>query len=99
MTNDPKSNLERALAAYRKLHKEVRGSYPSSSDLDLKALNEKIEALLDEKDRIDYSDPDPDDDFYDDFYDEMDGDHESALASAGFGTDEDYGCYGDDGDF
>ena len=24
----------------------------------------------------------------------MDGDHESALASAGFGTDEDYGCYG-----
>jgi hypothetical protein len=28
-------------------------------------------------------------------YDEgMDGDHESALASAGFGTDEDYGYYG-----
>jgi len=25
----------------------------------------------------------------------MDGDHESALASAGFGTDEDYGYYGD----
>ena len=24
------------------------------------------------------------------------GDHESALASAGFGTDEDYGCYGGD---
>jgi len=23
----------------------------------------------------------------------MDGDHESALASAGFGTDEDYGCF------
>ena len=30
-----------------------------------------------------------------DEYDEsMDGDHESALASAGWGTDEDYGCYG-----
>ena len=30
-----------------------------------------------------------------DNYDEsMDGDHESALASAGWGTDEDYGCYG-----
>jgi hypothetical protein len=29
-----------------------------------------------------------------DEYDEsMDGDHESALASAGWGTDEDYGCY------
>ena len=25
----------------------------------------------------------------------MDGDHESALASAGFGTNEDYGCYGE----
>lgn len=25
--------------------------------------------------------------------DDMDGDHESALASAGFGTDEDYGCF------
>jgi len=23
----------------------------------------------------------------------MDGDHDSAMASAGFGTDEDYGCY------
>lgn len=29
----------------------------------------------------------------------MDGDHESALASAGFGTDEDYGDYGAGGDF
>ena len=26
----------------------------------------------------------------------MDGDHESALASVGWGTDEDYGYYGDD---
>jgi hypothetical protein len=39
-------------------------------------------------------------DFYedaDDSYDDsMDGDHESALSSAGWGTDEDYGHYGDD---
>jgi len=28
--------------------------------------------------------------------DHMDGDTESALASAGYGTDEDYRCYGDD---
>lgn len=44
-------------------------------------------------------------DMYDDFReaedsimdvdDSMDGDHASALASAGFGTDEDYGYYGD----
>jgi hypothetical protein len=26
----------------------------------------------------------------------MDGDHDSAMASAGFGTDEDYGYYGDE---
>lgn len=26
----------------------------------------------------------------------MDGDHDSAMASAGFGTDEDYGYYGED---
>ena len=31
-----------------------------------------------------------------DYDDSMDGDHESALASAGFGTDEDYGYYGGD---
>ena len=30
----------------------------------------------------------------DDYGESMDGDHESALASAGWGTDEDYGCYG-----
>jgi len=28
--------------------------------------------------------------------DPMDGDHETGLASAGFGRDEDYGFYGDD---
>ena len=30
------------------------------------------------------------------FDDSMDGDHESALASAGWGTDEDYGYFGDE---
>ena len=33
----------------------------------------------------------------DDYYDEsMDGDFDSAMASAGYGTDEDYGYYGDE---
>jgi hypothetical protein len=32
----------------------------------------------------------------DSFDDSMDGDHESGLASCGWGTDEDYGYYGDD---
>ena len=38
-------------------------------------------------------DGDSPDEEYDD---SMDGDHESALASAGWGTDEDYGYYGDE---
>ena len=32
----------------------------------------------------------------DDYDDSMDGDHDSAMASAGFGTDEDYGYYGEE---
>jgi len=32
----------------------------------------------------------------DDYDDSMDGDPESALASAGWGTDEDYGYYGEE---
>lgn len=35
----------------------------------------------------------------DDIDDSMDGDHQSALASAGWGTDEDYGGYDDYGDY
>lgn len=38
-------------------------------------------------------DPDRDPDEYDD---SMDGDFDSAMASAGYGTDEDYGYYGDE---
>jgi hypothetical protein len=37
--------------------------------------------------------PDPDESFYDD---SMDGDFDSAMASAGLGTDEDYGYYGEE---
>lgn len=36
-------------------------------------------------------------DDYNDYYDDsMDGDHDSAMTSCGWGTDEDYGHYGDD---
>jgi hypothetical protein len=31
-----------------------------------------------------------------DFNESMDGDHDSAMTSCGWGTDEDYGSYGDD---
>lgn len=52
----------------------------------------------------DYSDYNDDRDFDDEnsgevdweYDDSMDGDHDSAMTSAGWGTDEDYGCYGDD---
>ena len=36
-----------------------------------------------------------DGDRLDDYDDSMDGDFDSAMASAGYGTDEDYGYYGD----
>lgn len=32
----------------------------------------------------------------DSYDDSMDGDFDTAMASAGYGTDEDYGYYGDD---
>jgi hypothetical protein len=35
-------------------------------------------------------------DYDPDLPEDMDGDHASALASAGWGTDEDYGYYGGD---
>ena len=36
-------------------------------------------------------------DDHDDFFDEsMDGDHDSAMESAGWGTEEDYGYFGED---
>jgi len=33
---------------------------------------------------------------YDDYNDDMDGDHDSAMTSCGWGTDEDYGYFGED---
>ena len=40
-----------------------------------------------------------DEEWADNYDDSMDGDHESGLASAGWGTDEDYGFYGDSADY
>lgn len=39
------------------------------------------------------TDPDDEDVFDVDYDESMDGDFDSAMASAGWGTDEDYGCY------
>lgn len=44
-----------------------------------------------------YKDRQAEYDDHDDYYDDsMDGDHDSAMTSCGWGTDEDYGYYGDD---
>lgn len=51
----------------------------------------------DDMELYDYEDEFDDfEDDYDSYDDSMDGDMESGLASAGWGTDEDYGYYGDD---
>ena len=39
-------------------------------------------------------DLDTDQDYEDSSYEDMDGDHDSAMTSVGWGTDEDYGVYG-----
>ena len=52
-----------------------------------------------EDDNMDYHDDTADAiyDDYNDFYDDsMDGEHDSAMTSCGWGTDEDYGHFGDD---
>lgn len=43
----------------------------------------------------DYNDDVEDSWFEDDYDDSMDGDHDSAMTSCGWGTDEDYGYYDD----
>lgn len=52
-----------------------------------------------EDDDMEYHDDTVDanyDDYADYYDDNMDGDFDSAMRDAGFGTDEDYGSYGDD---
>jgi hypothetical protein len=44
----------------------------------------------------DFTDTVEDEDWDDSYDDSMDGDFDSAMRDAGFGTDEDYGYYGED---
>lgn len=46
-------------------------------------------------DVVDY-DPSCDPSDEDNYDESMDGDHDSAMESCGWGTDESYGCYGDE---
>jgi hypothetical protein len=54
-------------------------------------------AYEDDMNYDDYNDFNEMENSADDSYDDsMDGDHDSAMESVGWGTDEDYGFYGDD---
>ena len=66
-----------------------------ADDVDASNYDDYNDFYGESMDYEDYND-EADDDSYDD---SMDGDAESALASAGWGTDEDYGYYGDDVDY
>jgi len=66
-----------------------------ADDVDASNYDDYNDFYGESMDYEDYND-EADDDSYDD---SMDGDHESALSSAGWGTDEDYGYYGDDVDY
>lgn len=66
-------------------------------DLDSESFEEAVEEYLEEKDPcLSYEEEAAGAEYPEDFEDEMDGDAQSALASCGFGTDEDYGDYGND---
>lgn len=57
--------------------------------------HEELDAMWDE-DSASY-DENEEDDVWDDSYDDsMDGDFDSAMRDVGWGTDEDYGYYGED---
>lgn len=61
-------------------------------------LEAEVNAHFDEHDE-DFGDYDPLDDDMADIDESMDGDFDSAMASAGYGTDEDYGDYGQYDDY
>jgi hypothetical protein len=54
---------------------------------------ESLHEIPDDYDNDDNGDDDPND-----LDESMDGDHDSAMRDAGFGTDEDYGYYGGNDD-
>jgi hypothetical protein len=58
---------------------------------------DEIDGLVDVEGYCDEMMEGVDDYHEDDYYDDsMDGDFDSAMRDAGFGTDEDYGYYGED---
>ncbi len=65
-------------------------------DFDMQAERQIWPWIDDESEEVTedgYCDDECDEEDYDD---SMDGDHDSAMESAGWGTDEDYGYYGEE---
>lgn len=97
---------EELFSIYSDYHKDVHGIRPRGTmtreqiidgicSLDnymerMKSTPEGREQLREEGWVIDESE------YVSDYDDSMDGDHASALASVGWGTDEDYGYYGEE---
>ena len=73
---------------FSNLHQNIIELYDDGVSLDEIAIRLKVDLGTVAEIIKDY-----DDENYDD---SMDGDFDSAMASAGFGTDEDYGYYGDE---
>ena len=88
MIDEFKNPKESKMNIYRSDYDDVDGV------VDVDGYGE--DAYNDGWDQDDYVE-DYEDGYEDDYYDDsMDGDFDSAMRDAGFGTDEDYGYYGED---
>ena len=88
MIDEFKNPKESKMSIYRSDYDDVDGV------VDVDGYGE--DAYNDGWDVDDYVE-DYEDGYEDDYYDDsMDGDFDSAMRDAGFGTDEDYGYYGED---
>ena len=73
---------------FSNLHQSIIELHEDGFSLDEIAVQLKVDLSTVAEIVMDYEE--------DNYDDSMDGDHDSAMASAGFGTDEDYGYYGDE---
>jgi len=73
---------------FSNLHQSIIELHEDGFSLDQIAIQLKVDLSTVAEIVMDYEE--------DNYDDSMDGDHDSAMASAGFGTDEDYGYYGDE---
>lgn len=101
MENSKSSDRDILLSIFSDVHKGVYGFRPRGDAFPDQYSDEEIQVLLDRlQERLDEQLQEEDDlpsDAFEDWRDDMDGDFDSGMASAGFGTDEDYGDFGDDG--